>query len=166
MTAPDEAAVPPNGSTPTGWLLLIYRVPSEPTRLRATVWRRLKGLGAIYLQNSAAALPAGPAPNVHCAYARDPRNVGHRVPAELLVLAGEATIKAAFQAARNKQEGDRRQVPGLRRRPAQGVPQGALHLRRLDEDLIKLPELVRQDQGPRRLRRAGAAGLRGLPGGL
>lgn len=39
------------------WLLLIYRVPSEPTRLRATVWRRLKGSGAIYLQNSAAALP-------------------------------------------------------------------------------------------------------------
>ncbi len=39
------------------WLLLIYRVPPEPTRLRATVWRRLKSLGAIYLQNSAAALP-------------------------------------------------------------------------------------------------------------
>ena len=43
------------------WLLLIYRVPSEPTRLRATVWRRLKGLGAVYLQNSAAALPASQA---------------------------------------------------------------------------------------------------------
>src|SRR5258706_4971086 len=41
-----------------GWLLLVYRVPSEPTRLRSTVWRRLKSLGAIYLQNSAAALPA------------------------------------------------------------------------------------------------------------
>src|SRR5260370_5812246 len=42
-----------------GWLLLVYRVPPEPTRLRAAVWRRLKSLGAIYLQNSAAALPAG-----------------------------------------------------------------------------------------------------------
>ena len=41
-----------------GWLLLIYRVPSEPSRLRSTVWRRIKSLGAIYLQNSAAALPA------------------------------------------------------------------------------------------------------------
>src|ERR1700676_946509 len=41
-----------------GWLLLVYRVPSEPSRLRAAVWRRLKSLGAIYLQNSAAALPA------------------------------------------------------------------------------------------------------------
>jgi hypothetical protein len=34
-----------------GWLLLIYRVPSEPSRLRAAVWRRIKSLGAIYLQN-------------------------------------------------------------------------------------------------------------------
>ena len=41
-----------------GWLVLIYRVPSEPSRLRSAVWRRLKSLGAIYLQNSAAALPA------------------------------------------------------------------------------------------------------------
>ena len=41
-----------------GWLVLIYRVPSEPTRLRSTGWRRIKSLGAIYLQNSAAALPA------------------------------------------------------------------------------------------------------------
>ena len=40
-----------------GWLLLVYRVPPEPSRLRSAVWRRLKSLGAIYLQNSAAALP-------------------------------------------------------------------------------------------------------------
>src|SRR4051794_41920843 len=40
------------------WLLLVYRIPAEPTRLRATVWRRLKSLGAVYLQSSAAALPA------------------------------------------------------------------------------------------------------------
>lgn len=39
------------------WLVLVYRVPSEPSRLRATVWRRLKSHGAIYLQNSVAALP-------------------------------------------------------------------------------------------------------------
>jgi hypothetical protein len=45
---------------PTHWLLLIYRIPTEPTRLRAGVWRKLKGLGAIYLQNSAIALPFSP----------------------------------------------------------------------------------------------------------
>jgi hypothetical protein len=45
---------------PAHWLLLIYRIPTEPTRLRAGVWRKLKGLGAIYLQNSAVALPFSP----------------------------------------------------------------------------------------------------------
>jgi hypothetical protein len=48
-----------NASTSAeAWLLLVYRIPSDPTRLRAAVWRRLKSLGAVYLQNSAAALPA------------------------------------------------------------------------------------------------------------
>jgi hypothetical protein len=45
------------GDKPLTWLVLIYRVPSEPTRLRAAVWRRLKNLGAVYVQNSAAAAP-------------------------------------------------------------------------------------------------------------
>lgn len=52
---PDEEASAPDEQ---GWFVLVYRVPAEPTRLRASVWRRLKSLGAVYLQNSAAALPA------------------------------------------------------------------------------------------------------------
>lgn len=43
---------------PVRFLLLVYRIPTEPTRLRAGVWRKIKGLGAVYVQNSAAALPA------------------------------------------------------------------------------------------------------------
>lgn len=42
------------------WLLLIYKVPTEPSRQRATVWRRLKALGAVYLQDGIAALPDSP----------------------------------------------------------------------------------------------------------
>src|SRR5216684_3639817 len=60
-TDQDRTEGPASGEgTGTGWLLLIYRVPPEPTRLRSTVWRRIKALGAIYLQNSVAALPASP----------------------------------------------------------------------------------------------------------
>ncbi len=57
----------------------VYRVPSEPTRLRAAVWRRLKSLGAIYLQNSAAALPASVERRAGAAQAAagDPRHVGN-----------------------------------------------------------------------------------------
>ncbi|MCL6558832.1 MAG: hypothetical protein K6U74_08510 [Firmicutes bacterium] len=40
-----------------GWLLLIYKIPSEPTRYRAAIWRKIKAMGAVYLQNSACVLP-------------------------------------------------------------------------------------------------------------
>jgi hypothetical protein len=55
-----EAAATVGAAKPVTWLLLVYRVPSEPTRLRAAVWRRLRNLGAVYLQNSAAAAPRTP----------------------------------------------------------------------------------------------------------
>jgi hypothetical protein len=43
-----------------GWLLLIYRVPQDPPGRRTYVWRQLKQLGAVYLQQAAAILPARP----------------------------------------------------------------------------------------------------------
>jgi hypothetical protein len=86
-----------------GWLLLIYRVPPEPTRLRATVWRRIKSLGAIYLQNSAAALPATPA--TERALRKLRREIldmqGTAILLHSTVLAGETDVRNAFQAARN-----------------------------------------------------------------
>ncbi len=39
------------------WLILIYHLPREPSRHRVAVWRRLKTLGALYLQDGVAALP-------------------------------------------------------------------------------------------------------------
>ena len=94
-----EDAEPARG----GWLLLIYRVPPEPTRLRSTVWRRIKSLGAIYLQNSVAALPAGPAAERSLRKLR--REIldmsGTAMLLECAVLAGEPEVRAAFQAARN-----------------------------------------------------------------
>lgn len=84
-------------------LVLIYRVPSEPTRLRATVWRRLKGLGAVYLQNSAAALPAGPA--AERALRKLRREIVDMGGTAILLgcdpLVGEAEVLGAFQAARD-----------------------------------------------------------------
>jgi hypothetical protein len=40
------------------WLLLVYRVPSEPSNNRVSVWRELKRLGALYLQQCVCVLPA------------------------------------------------------------------------------------------------------------
>lgn len=100
-----ESAQPPTriAADPVEWLVLIYRIPSEPTRLRAGVWRRIKGLGAVYLQNSVAALPAGTAAERALRkLRRDILDMGGT--AMLLTgtaLAGQADIFAVFQAARD-----------------------------------------------------------------
>src|SRR5215469_1172856 len=39
------------------WLLLTYKVPAEPAAKRIALWRRLKGMGAVYLQNGVCLLP-------------------------------------------------------------------------------------------------------------
>ena len=43
---------------PSGWLILAYKVPPEPTKARVAVWRRIRGLGAVYLQSGVCILPA------------------------------------------------------------------------------------------------------------
>jgi hypothetical protein len=101
-TDQDRTDGPGSGDGPR-WLLLIYRVPPEPTRLRSTVWRRIKSLGAIYLQNSAAALPASTANERALRKLR--REITDMSGTAMLmsasVLAGEAEVLAMFQAARN-----------------------------------------------------------------
>jgi hypothetical protein len=42
------------------WLLLIYKVPNEPSARRVYVWRKLKGLGAILIHDAAWVLPSTP----------------------------------------------------------------------------------------------------------
>ena len=89
--------------TRVGWLVLVYRVPSAPPRVRATVRRRLKSLGAIYLQNSTAALPSS------LAAERAMRRLRHEIlkmsgTAIVLscdLLVGEQQVRAAFITARN-----------------------------------------------------------------
>src|SRR5258707_13410245 len=39
------------------WLLLTYKVPSEHAKKRLALWRKIKALGAVYLQNGICLLP-------------------------------------------------------------------------------------------------------------
>lgn len=39
------------------WLLLTYKVPPEPAGKRLALWRKIKGMGAVYLQNGVCLLP-------------------------------------------------------------------------------------------------------------
>ena len=41
----------------SSWVLLIYKVPPEPPKKRIAIWRRLKSIGAVYLQGGVCLLP-------------------------------------------------------------------------------------------------------------
>ena len=92
-----------NQPDPSRWLLLAYRIPSEPTRLRAGVWRKLKGLGSIYLQNSSAALPASAQAERSLRSIRaeigEMGGVAYLFDAKL--LAGQTQLVSDFNAARD-----------------------------------------------------------------
>lgn len=67
---------------PANWLLLIYTVPSEPSRRRATVWRELKKAGAVYLRDGVCVLPTRP-----------PTTTAFRaIAATIAEFGGEATL--------------------------------------------------------------------------
>lgn len=102
-TEPDGGR-PPDPRTASRWTLLIYRVPSEPSRLRATLWRRLKSYGAIYLQNSVVALPE--TPECERALRRLQKQIvdemgGTAILLTAEALAGESEIVGHFNATRN-----------------------------------------------------------------
>ncbi len=64
------------------WILLIYKISPVPAKHRIGVWRKLKKLGAIYLQKSVVVLPDN-------AYLRDElENLAH----DIENFHGEATI--------------------------------------------------------------------------
>src|SRR5438445_12685571 len=42
------------------WMLLVYKIPTQPTRLRLQIWRKLQRMGAVYLQDAVCLLPSRP----------------------------------------------------------------------------------------------------------
>jgi len=91
------------GEERRGWFVLVYKLPAEPTRLRASVWRKLKAAGAVYLQNGVAALPADAAgERAMRGVAQEVRDLGgtaHLLRGE--ALGDEAALVEAFGEARD-----------------------------------------------------------------
>ena len=87
------------------WFVIVYKLPSQPTRYRASVWRKLRAAGAVYLQNGVAALPADPgSERVMRGVAQEVREsegTAHLVRGPL--VGDEATLVAAFNAARDEE---------------------------------------------------------------
>lgn len=53
--------MPSRVGPPVAWIVLIVRVPSEPSRHRVAVWRELRRVGAVQLGQGSWALPDAPA---------------------------------------------------------------------------------------------------------
>jgi hypothetical protein len=92
---------------PLSWRVLIYRVPTEPASKRVAVWRDLKRLGALYLQQCACIFPDIPAVTAEVNHA------ANKIPAlggEIFLLdvprlqpEDEARIIESFRAQRTSE---------------------------------------------------------------
>jgi hypothetical protein len=94
----------------TSWLLLIYTVPAQPSRKRATVWREIKKLGAVYLRDGVCILPEQPGTmsNLRSLANRIEEMNGQACLVERAQFDAERVeaIKAQFQAARAEEYGE------------------------------------------------------------
>ncbi len=91
-------------ATSREWLLLIYRVPSEPSTHRVQIWRKIRNLGGLFLQHSVCILPATPR------HERELRKLEHEIAREdggqahlfLSVTLGRAeALEALFNGERD-----------------------------------------------------------------
>src|SRR5438128_3411975 len=89
---------------PDSWRVLIYRVPTEPASKRVAVWRDLKRLGALYLQQCACICPdlPGLTDEVQQIAAKIPALGGETFLIEVphLTAEDEARIVEAFRVQR------------------------------------------------------------------
>lgn len=75
------------------WLLLVYKVPHEPSARRVYVWRKLKKLGAILLHDAVWTLPVN---------ARTRENL-QWLAAEITEMGGEALVWEAKLTAADQE---------------------------------------------------------------
>lgn len=87
------------------WLLITYKVPPEPAAKRVAIWRKLKGMGAVYLQNGVCLLPRT---DDHMRRLKMLENDISEAQGEAVILetialdpAQEAKVLARFKAERN-----------------------------------------------------------------
>jgi hypothetical protein len=64
------------------WLLLVYKIPRDPSAHRVSIWRKIKQLGAILLHDAVWVLPA----TIHT------HEQLQWIASEIIELGGEATV--------------------------------------------------------------------------
>ena len=85
---------------------MVYRLPREPSRHRVAVWRKLRDLGALYLQDGVAALPEDAVTREQLEWlqlrAREAGGEATLWEAKPGTLAEEAELVGAFRSSREK----------------------------------------------------------------
>lgn len=134
------------------WLLLVYKIPREPTAHRVSVWRKIKQLGALLLHDAIWVLPATPRTSEQFQW----------LASEITELGGEATLWIAEIAERRQQQALVRQFSAkvdnayqeilvdLRKKNADLTALGRKYQQALAQDYFqsKVGEKVRNALGP------------------
>ncbi|AMV20161.1 Chromate resistance protein ChrB [Planctomyces sp. SH-PL14] len=115
------------------WLLLVYRIPRQPTAGRVFVWRKLKQLGAIAVQDAVWVLPNTPRTLEQFQW----------LAAEITELKGEAVLWQADQIDATSEQAlvEKFQEPVLAEYEAIVAA-----LKKKDRDLVALSKQFQQAQ--------------------
>lgn len=130
----------------TEWLLLIPQLPSSPSSLRVTVWRRMRGAGAVSLHHGVWIMPRTPdqeqTARALLAEVNAAGGSGLLLVASALAGGDEDAIKERFRADRDQEYGELCQgCRHLLNEIAQETAQGKFdfaELEEIEEDCQKL----------------------------
>ena len=141
------------------WRVITYRLPAEPSRHRVAVWRELRRLGAVSLQQGTWAVPDGEPFEAGLRQVVEAIKVAGGQPVVLAVAEEEASaaqLEELFTAQREAEWAEFVSDCGKYETELAGeVAKGKLTLAELDEEEQSrpAPPLVPHDPGPRPVRR-------------
>ena len=129
------------------WRLITYRLPAEPSRHRVAVWRELRRLGAVALQQGAWAVPDGEPFEAGLTQVAEAIKQAGGQPVVLAVAEEDASasqLEALFTAQREAEWGEFLSDCGKYEIELAGeVDKGKLTLAELDEEEQSLDRLRR-----------------------
>lgn len=129
------------------WRVITYRLPAEPSRHRVAIWRELRRLGAVPLQQGTWALPQGEGFDAGFAQVVETIKTAGEQPVVLAVAdddPGAAQLEALFTAQREAEWGEFVADCGKYEAELAGeITKGKLTLAELDEEEESLERLRR-----------------------
>ena len=129
------------------WRVITYRLPPEPSRHRVAVWRELRRLGAVSLQQGTWAVPDGQPFEAGLSQVVEEINAAGGHPVVLAVAEEEASaaqLEALFTAQREAEWGEFLSDCGKYETELAGeIAKGKLTLAELDEEEQSLDRLRR-----------------------